>query len=130
MLKYKKYITRKDIQENPDALFIFGDNSDRSGYGGQAKEFRGEPNSVGITTKIHPSMKPDAFFTDKHFDKWRIENEDNYKKILNHLISGKDVFLPENDIGTGLAKLNETAPRIFEGIKAIENFFKFYRIDW
>lgn len=39
MIVIKQFrIYRKDIQANPHILYIFGDNLDRKGFGGQAAE--------------------------------------------------------------------------------------------
>lgn len=63
--RYVKYITRQMMRAEPTTLFVFGDNLAQVGYGGQAKEMRGEPNAVGIPTKRKPSRTaPDEFFTD------------------------------------------------------------------
>lgn len=43
-----KYIKRQDLKSNPNTQYLFGDNLKRSGFGGQAKEMRGEPNAIGI----------------------------------------------------------------------------------
>ena len=34
----QKMIYRQDLGENTDILYVFGDNLERYGYGGQAKE--------------------------------------------------------------------------------------------
>jgi len=54
-------IYRKDLKNNPDVLYLFGDNLVQKGFGGQAKEMRGEPNAEGIPTKKLPSMEAKAF---------------------------------------------------------------------
>lgn len=41
-------IMRRDLLDNQDKLYVFGDNMVRRGFGGQAREMRGEPNAVGI----------------------------------------------------------------------------------
>ena len=53
MIVYRtdKVITRDKIKENPDVLYLFGDKLLRKGLGGQAKEMRGEPNTLGIVSK-------------------------------------------------------------------------------
>jgi hypothetical protein len=53
-LIFQEWITRKDLRENPDKRYVFGDNVERRGYGGQAKEMRGEPNAIGVVTKWAP----------------------------------------------------------------------------
>jgi hypothetical protein len=85
----------------------------KRGYGGQAKEMRGEPNSVGIPTKWTPRMTPEAFFKDEDFPLVMSEINSGFRRILQHLSSGHDVIIPETGIGTSLSKLEEKAPRIF-----------------
>lgn len=111
---YMEYITRKDVQNSIDRnVFVFGDNDKRIGYGGQAKEMRGEPNAIGIRVKKAPSMDPSAFYTDNEYS-------ENIRKINEDLIHlgkmahGKTIIFPVAGIGTGMAKLQITAPRTFE----------------
>jgi len=40
-IKYQKWIERSDLQNNPEDVYIFGDNYARQGLGGQAKAMRG-----------------------------------------------------------------------------------------
>lgn len=111
---FVKRYTRELIKSFPDTLFVFGDNMARSGYGGQAREARGEPNAVGIPTKWAPTSAPEAFFKDEDFDKV-IPIIDAHFLTL-HLHFGK-VIWPEDGIGTGLAELDLRAPKIFSYIE-------------
>ncbi len=45
------WITRDMVRAEPDARFVFGDNVEREGFGGQAAAMRGEPNAIGVATK-------------------------------------------------------------------------------
>ena len=45
-------------------VFVFGDNMERCGFGGQAAAMRGEPNAVGVPTKWAPGSAPADFFCD------------------------------------------------------------------
>ncbi|MEC7290450.1 MAG: hypothetical protein VXW22_10215, partial [Pseudomonadota bacterium] len=47
-------IYRQDLRANPGTIYVFGDNTERVGLGGQAKEMRGEPNARGIATLWSP----------------------------------------------------------------------------
>ena len=49
-----RFITREYVRANPDKIFLFGDNLEQRGLGGQAAAMRGEPNAVGIPTKKRP----------------------------------------------------------------------------
>jgi len=111
-IDYQKFIMRKDLKNNPDKIYVFGDNDHRSGYGGQAKEMRGESNAIGIRVKKSPSMSSNAFYTDDEYS-------NNIKKISDDLITlynashYKIIVFPSNGIGTGYAMLSKTAPRTF-----------------
>lgn len=123
-IEYSEYIKRSDLQRTrvynessrsfgePNKIFVFGDNDQRTGFGGQAKEMRGEPNAIGIRVKKSPSMDSGSFYTDDEY-------ESNARKIaedLEHLYKvalGKVIVFPTNGIGTGMAMLNRTAPRTF-----------------
>jgi hypothetical protein len=113
MIYRKKFITREYVKSHPTWFFVFGDNLMQSGFGGQAKEMRGEPNVIGIPTKHFPSMNAKAFFSDKDYDKlWKI-----LIPIINQiddLLRNKEIVVFPTEFGTGLSKLNEKAPRLFE----------------
>lgn len=115
--RYEKHITRQMLRDNPNTLFVFGDNMERRGFGGQAAEMRGEPNAVGIPTKHKPSMSEDAFFTDEDTKDWFTAVEKDFQRLLGHLRSGGDVVWPADGIGTGRAQLERRAPRIWDLIE-------------
>lgn len=104
---------RETLRSQPNVLFVFGDNLARVGYGGQAKEARGEPNSVGIPTKISPS----DYLTDADFYLVKEPIVKAFVLLGIHLRSGKDIVWPKDGVGTGLARLPELAPQIFEAIE-------------
>lgn len=121
-LYYKKYITRQNLRDNRDWLFVFGDNIQRKGYGGQAKCMRGEINSVGIPTKWKPSMSEDAFFDDTYLSiyKWTAHTSKDIQRLKDHHSEGGIIIWPYDGIGTGLAQLESRSPRIYEEIKMLE----------
>lgn len=118
----KEWITREDLRRNSTTLFVFGDNLQEKGYGGQAKEMRGEPNAIGIPTKKKPSMTPDSFFSDDDYEKMVDIISEKIIILATHLEKGYDVIFPKNGIGTNLAKLEEKAPKIYDYINK--------RINW
>lgn len=103
-------ITREMLRKAPHHCFLFGDNLRGLGFGGQAKEMRGEPNAVGIPTKKTPSMNPSAFFSDDEFDENKAAIDRAFARIPDN---GCMVVIPANGIGTGLAMLETKAPRTF-----------------
>jgi hypothetical protein len=108
------YITRGMLRANPDVLFAFGDNMQRRGFGGQAREMRGEPNAVGIPTKWAPHSGPAAYFTD---DDWNREDVRcaiyaAFDQLAAALRSGGRIAISADGLGTGRAELATRAPRI------------------
>lgn len=109
-IKVLKWYTREMAQDHPDELFVFGDNLTKTGFGGQARVLRGEPNAVGIPTKVSPAQ----YFSDSDFAKAKIAIDAAYVKLANHLAQNGIVNWPADGVGTGLARLEEKAPKIWE----------------
>jgi hypothetical protein len=103
-------ITRKMVQQNPNKLFLFGDNLERVGMGGQAAAMRGEPNAVGIPTKKRPDNFKGAFFTDDEF----ISNACAISVSLLRVEDAEHIVIPKAGLGTGLADLENRAPLTFK----------------
>lgn len=60
-------ITREFLRDNPNIIFVFGDNEGRVGYGGAAA-LRDEPNTYGFVTKkdlseAEPNFTPDEYIS-------------------------------------------------------------------
>jgi len=121
-IEYMKHISRNDVKKGIykidgvtpviRKLFVFGDNDQRMGFGGQAKEMRGEPNAVGIRVKKAPSMDENSFYNDDEY----ILNTQKITQDLNHLAAiakNKIIVFPEDGVGTGMAMLNQKAPQTF-----------------
>ena len=114
VVRTNSIITRENVKANPNTLFLFGDNDTRKGLGGQAKEMRGEPNTIGISTKKYPSNDPSSFKSDNELEEnKRIITQDINKAIAAGK-SGKYNKIVVPPIGTGLANLPEKAPQTWE----------------
>ena len=109
-----------DVQANPDKIYIFGDNTEGWGKGGQAI-IRDEPNAFGIATKDSPR----DFMSDDNFEanKARIDAD-----IAAIKADGRPIVFPEDGIGTGRADLENKAPQTWaylqeqlEGLKTATN---------
>lgn len=113
---YQKFISREDCRANPCLVYLFGDNLEQRGLGGQAKEMRGEPNAIGIPTKKSPEKYPDSYFTDAEFDANRAALDAAFHAALyaarqRHVAM---IFvIPLDGLGTGLAELEKRAPKTF-----------------
>lgn len=108
----RPYTDRATIRACEQQLFVFGDNLERKGLGGQAKEHRGEPNAIGLPTKRTPGLHPSAFFKDSHLPHLKYINQAAIFMLTHWLKSGLTVNWPTNGIGTGLAALADHAPAI------------------
>lgn len=95
--------TKELLQQNPEKIYVFGDNMKCYGKRGQAV-IREEPNAYGVATKRYPSMDNWAFFSDKQdeFDCVMKDLRGLYKLSKSHTI----VF-PVAGIGTGLADMEK-----------------------
>lgn len=54
-------ITAEILRENPNWIFVFGDNLLRTGYGGAAA-LRDEPNTYGFLTKLFPDDNSGSYY--------------------------------------------------------------------
>ena len=120
-ISFEKRFSIDLCNKNPDKIFVFGDNLIGKGKGGQAI-IRDCPNAFGIPTKRLPSMDENSFFSDK---------EDEEKIVLSRLrelyklmFSGKEIILPIDGLGTGLADMENKSPKIFKKMnETIKNHF-------
>lgn len=99
-----------ECERNPDIIYVFGDNLLKKGKAGQAV-IRDCPNAFGIPTKRLPSMKDDAFFSDRCDEKTHLAETLDMLYLLSksHVIAW-----PKAGIGTGLARLEEKSPMLNE----------------
>lgn len=107
----QKMIYRSDLRNNPECVYVFGDNVQRVGKGGQAKEMRGEPNAVGVATKWTPGIDPYAYVFDYDLEDFTVLIDLDFSSLFQHAKEGKLIILPEDGLGTGLALLKENAPK-------------------
>lgn len=111
-IEYRDWITRGMIRAEPHNLFVFGDNHRRVGFGGQAKEARGEPNSIGVATL----WAPGEFFADEPTAFFFVVQD--LSRVAYALADDKTVIVPSAGVGTGLAQLPARAPHIHEFIRS------------
>lgn len=115
----KRFITRECVRANPDKIFLFGDNLERRGFGGQAAAMRGEPNAVGIPTKKSPKLSRDAFFTDDEFEQNKRAIDLAFATLAEAVTdSTRSIVVPSDGLGTGRAELRERAPRTFAHLQS------------
>ena len=88
-------------------------------FGGQGKEMRGEPNTIGVPTKWSPSRETAAHFTDADCSNFDVmaSIRQAFDRIEMALGAGRNVVIPADGLGTGLADLPRRAPRIHRYIE-------------
>lgn len=115
-VKYLPWITRDMLRNEPESMFVFGDNRERWGLGGQAKEMRGEPNAIGVATLYAPGL-----FYDENDPSALSTVANDLSIVSKSLALGVTVYVPTDGLGTGLGRLKESAPLIHN---FIVTFFK------
>jgi len=118
MIIFQYRIYRSDLTLNPDVYYCFGDNDHRQGLGGQAKEVRGESNSIGIRTKKSPGHSVGDFYTDEEYDECAAKIDEDFAVVEVHLKGGRAVVFPTEGFGTGLSELKKYAPKLLDHIEA------------
>ena len=114
---FKGYWTISDVKTAPDYLFIFGDNDIKKGKKGQAI-IRDEKNTFGIPTKKKPNYELSSYYYDEEYEINILKINFAFSKLDTIIKSKKykGIILPEDGIGSGLAKLKENAPKTLEYI--------------
>lgn len=109
-----RFISREYVRAHPEKVFLFGDNLERRGFGGQAAAMRGEPNAFGIPTKKSPRNADAAFFTDREFEQNKAAIDDAFTRLIGAASDAiRSIVVPSNGLGTGRARLDKRAPRTF-----------------
>lgn len=113
-------ITRILVQSDRDSWFVFGDNMIRRGLAGQAAAMRGEPNTIGVPTKWAPERRPAAYFSDNDRLNPAVCQAIRaaFGKMRAALANGRNVVIPADGLGTGLAELPTRAPKLHAMIEA------------
>jgi len=112
--KTDKIVLRSELKANPTTLYLFGDNDIRKGLGGQAKEMRGEPNAIGISTKKLPARGEEAYKSDTELQQNKKIITDDINKAIAEWNTGKYNKLIIPQMGVGLAELPTRAPETYK----------------
>ncbi len=109
-----KIVLRSELKANPTTLYLFGDNDIRRGLGGQAKEMRGEPNAVGVSTKKLPARSEEAYKSDTELEKNKKIITNDINKAIAEWNTRKYNKLIIPQMGVGLAELPTRAPETYK----------------
>lgn len=115
LLTVSRY-TREDLQDNPYIFYVFGDNEERIGNGGQAGACRGEPNAIGVAT-----LSFDRPWGDTMSQVWHQASvmRRDFQPIFWKLNAGQTIVWPRDGIGTGIANLPNVSPRTFNYLQVL-----------
>ncbi len=104
IVRQSEWWTRASVQAGPGRIYIFGDNEEGWGMGGQAC-IRGLENAYGI-----PTLKaPGVFWSDDDFE----QNVKAIEAAIAKIPTDRDWVISADGLGTGLAQLDERAPMTF-----------------
>jgi hypothetical protein len=98
-LKNTMLIDKEYLRNNPNHIFVFGDNLLRRGKAGAAA-LRDEPNTYGFITKKYPSNRDDAFYKPMEYRKVFSEE---LAKLDKYIKSNPDKIFLLSKVGAGLA---------------------------
>lgn len=112
----KTYISKRysieQCRTNPTTCFVFGDNLERIGSGGQAT-IREEKNSIGLATKKAPSNREEDFFVDDEYPENCAVIDREIEKIKTYLeeMEFDSITFPLGGLGTGLSQMQKKCPK-------------------
>lgn len=122
-IKNTNQIKRKDLQKNPNTVYLFWDNLQRQWMWWQAGEMRWEPNWFGIATKKYWSNDDtdvNQFFSDTELDDNKKTIDADIKKVYDAIDQWKTVSIPRDsknnqwNLWTWLSELPTRAPHTFD----------------
>ena len=109
-------ITRDIVQADRGAVFVFGNNTNAKGVGGQAKAMRGEPNSISIATKQKRKLTVEALFADNEAASQttmrRTGARNTNLAAFKSVLAGKTAYVPRDGPGAGLFELPRRARKL------------------
>jgi hypothetical protein len=104
IIRQREFWTRESVQADPDRIYIFGDNEEGVGHGGQAC-IRGLDNAFGI-----PTLKaPGVFWSDEEID----ANIAAIEAAIERIPVDRPWVISHEGLGTGLAELPARAPATY-----------------
>jgi hypothetical protein len=92
-------ITDQFLNDNPNALFVFGDNLIRKGYGGAAV-LRDHPQAIGFVTKKFPDNRDTSFYDPVEYESLFFQE---LKKLEKMIEEKPDKTFYISQLGGGLA---------------------------
>ena len=117
--------TEEIVKNNPNKLFVFGDNMLRYGKGGQAI-IRDLPNTLGIVTKRAPRTDEFAYFSDADDEMDAMLQDIRKLYLINRCNVFTHIVFPTKGIGTGRAHMKSKSPMLYKMMKnKLETYFNY-----
>lgn len=116
-IEFVKRYSREEIRANRRKIYIFGDNMQQRGLGGQAGAARFEPNTIGVPTKWRPGRGRADYFSDADLFEVMPSITHSFRRMRDILRAGETIVWPEDGVGSGRAELKQRAPMIAEFIQ-------------
>lgn len=120
-------ITEEYLNDHPEYVFVFGDNTQRQGLGGAAA-LRNHKQSIGFITKIKPTDEDESFFKPENY-------VDVYLREISHLRkqikSNPEKIYLISKLGAGLANRYNIFEKVIESsMKSLLTDFNNVRFLW
>lgn len=107
------------LRENPNHIFVFGDNTIRRGKGGAAR-LRDEPNSYGFITKKFPNYKSASYYRPREY---LPVFQQEMGKLIRLIEDNPDKTYLISKLGAGLANKNKIYERVIrEGLQVLTRY--------
>ena len=107
-----KRFSIEQCRTNPTTLFVFGDNLERYGEGGQAI-IRRQTNAIGLVTKKKPGGTKDSYFSDIEYEQNIKIIEEDIERIKEYVKNYKTICFAQFGLGTGLSDMPRKCPKTF-----------------
>ncbi|NLC23327.1 MAG: hypothetical protein GX776_02470 [Oxalobacter sp.] len=105
-----------DVKANPDYIFVYGDNDQHKGEGGQAV-IRYAKNGLPIRTKKAPGYDEADYYIDAEYKENIKKLDEDFAAIKKALEEGKKVVISANGYGNGLSRMPTKCPRTYEHLE-------------
>ena len=121
MAIYNNFIVTKEfLDQNPNSIFVFGDNTRRVGYGGAAV-LRDHAQSYGFITKKNPDNMDESFFRPESY---RIDFTVQSIELQLVVEKNPDKIYYISQLGGGLANRYKIWEKVCK--PGIEKYFSHY----
>lgn len=116
---YDKLYNRFEIAKDSKNAYLFGDNlADKIiGYVPSKTQavIRGLPNAFGLSTKKDRFKSVNSYLSDEDYKLILSDWELALSKAKAYIaITGGVIYVPKDGIGTGMARLSEFAPKLYQ----------------